>query len=48
MRVLLDTHVFHWYISADPQSPVAFREFTDRRRFRWQRILTRIPTKEHP
>src|ERR1700730_9132154 len=26
MRVLLDTHVFLWYISADPQLPVAFRD----------------------
>jgi PIN domain nuclease of toxin-antitoxin system len=26
MRLLLDTHVFLWYISADPQLPVAFRE----------------------
>jgi PIN domain nuclease of toxin-antitoxin system len=26
MRILLDTHVFLWYISADPQLPVAFRE----------------------
>ena len=26
MRTLLDTHVFLWYISADPQLPVAFRE----------------------
>jgi PIN domain nuclease of toxin-antitoxin system len=25
MRLLLDTHVFLWYISADPQLPVAFR-----------------------
>ena len=26
MRLLLDTHVFLWYITADPQLPVAFRE----------------------
>jgi PIN domain nuclease of toxin-antitoxin system len=26
MRTLLDTHVFLWYISADPQLPVAFRD----------------------
>jgi PIN domain nuclease of toxin-antitoxin system len=26
MRILLDTHVFLWYISADPQLPVAFRD----------------------
>jgi PIN domain nuclease of toxin-antitoxin system len=26
MRLLLDTHVFLWYISADPQLPVAFRD----------------------
>ncbi len=26
MRILLDTHVFLWYISADPQMPAAFRE----------------------
>jgi PIN domain nuclease of toxin-antitoxin system len=26
MKLLLDTHVFLWYISADPQLPVAFRE----------------------
>ncbi len=26
MRVLLDTHVFLWYISADPKLPVVFRE----------------------
>ena len=25
MRLLLDTHVFLWYISADPLLPVAFR-----------------------
>ena len=25
MRLLLDTHIFLWYISADPQLPVAFR-----------------------
>ena len=24
MRLLLDTHVFLWYISADPQLPAAF------------------------
>ena len=24
MRLLLDTHVFLWYISADPQLPVPF------------------------
>jgi PIN domain nuclease of toxin-antitoxin system len=26
MRLLLDTHVFLWYISADAQLPVAFRD----------------------
>lgn len=26
MRLLLETHVFLWYISADPQLPVAFRD----------------------
>ena len=26
MKILLDTHVFLWYISADPQLPVAFRD----------------------
>jgi PIN domain nuclease of toxin-antitoxin system len=26
VRLLLDTHVFLWYISADPQLPVAFRD----------------------
>jgi PIN domain nuclease of toxin-antitoxin system len=26
MRILLDTHVFLWYISADPQLPAAFRD----------------------
>jgi PIN domain nuclease of toxin-antitoxin system len=26
MRLLLDTHVFLWYISADPQLPVAFQD----------------------
>jgi PIN domain nuclease of toxin-antitoxin system len=26
MRLLLDTHVFLWYISADPKLPVAFRD----------------------
>ena len=25
MRILLDTHVFLWYISADPKLPSAFR-----------------------
>ena len=25
MRILLDTHVFLWYISADPKLPPAFR-----------------------
>jgi PIN domain nuclease of toxin-antitoxin system len=25
MRLLLDTHVFLWYISADPHLPAAFR-----------------------
>lgn len=25
MRILLDTHVFLWYISADPQLPAAYR-----------------------
>jgi PIN domain nuclease of toxin-antitoxin system len=28
MRILLDTHVFLWYISADPQLPVAYRDAT--------------------
>ncbi len=26
MRILLDTHVFLWYISADPKLPVPFRD----------------------
>lgn len=26
MRLLLDTHVFLWYISADPRLPIAFRD----------------------
>ena len=26
MRLLLDTHVFLWYIGADPQLPVVFRD----------------------
>src|SRR4051794_11060710 len=26
MRLLLDTHIFLWYLSADPQLPVAFRD----------------------
>jgi len=26
MRLLLDTHVFLWYINADPELPVAFRD----------------------
>jgi PIN domain nuclease of toxin-antitoxin system len=26
MKLLLDTHVFLWYISADPQLPVAVRD----------------------
>jgi PIN domain nuclease of toxin-antitoxin system len=26
MRLLLDTHIFLWYISADSQLPVAFRD----------------------
>ena len=26
MRLLLDTHVFLWYISADPRLPTAFRD----------------------
>lgn len=26
MRLLLDTHVFLWYILADPQLPLAFRD----------------------
>ena len=26
MRILLDTHVFLWYISADPDLPVFFRD----------------------
>lgn len=25
MRLLLDTHVFLWYISADPKLPATFR-----------------------
>lgn len=25
MRLLLDTHVFLWYITADPKLPAAFR-----------------------
>jgi PIN domain nuclease of toxin-antitoxin system len=25
MRLLLDTHVFLWYVTADPKLPVAFR-----------------------
>ena len=25
MRLILDTHVFLWYITADPKLPVAFR-----------------------
>ena len=25
MKLLLDTHIFLWYISADPQLPAAFR-----------------------
>lgn len=25
MRLLLDTHVFLWYISADPQLPAAYQ-----------------------
>lgn len=28
MRILLDTHVFLWYISADPQLPGAIRDAT--------------------
>src|SRR5438105_6180196 len=26
MKILLDTHVFLWYISADPQLPAVFRD----------------------
>src|SRR5947207_15548880 len=26
MKLLLDTHVFLWYISADPQLPFSFRD----------------------
>jgi PIN domain nuclease of toxin-antitoxin system len=26
MKVLRDTHVFLWYISADPQLPITFRD----------------------
>ncbi len=26
MRLLLDTHVFLWYIAADPRLPAAFRD----------------------
>lgn len=26
MRLLIDTHVFLWYVSADPLLPIAFRE----------------------
>ena len=26
MRLLLDTHIFLWYISADPRLPTAFRD----------------------
>jgi len=26
MKLLLDTHIFLWYISADPQLPIAFRD----------------------
>jgi|GEM_PF-6014203 len=26
MRLLLDTHVFLWYITADPKLPATFRE----------------------
>jgi PIN domain nuclease of toxin-antitoxin system len=26
MRLLLDTHIFLWYISADPQLPTLFRD----------------------
>jgi PIN domain nuclease of toxin-antitoxin system len=26
MRILLDTHVFLWYISADPRLPATFRD----------------------
>jgi PIN domain nuclease of toxin-antitoxin system len=26
MKLLLDTHIFLWYISADLQSPAAFRD----------------------
>jgi PIN domain nuclease of toxin-antitoxin system len=26
MRLLLDTHVFLWYVSADPKLPAAFRD----------------------
>jgi PIN domain nuclease of toxin-antitoxin system len=26
MRLLLDTHIFLWYVSADPRLPIAFRD----------------------
>lgn len=26
MKLLLDTHVFLWYISADPQLPIVYRD----------------------
>jgi PIN domain nuclease of toxin-antitoxin system len=26
MKLLLDTHIFLWYISADPQLPAAYRD----------------------
>jgi PIN domain nuclease of toxin-antitoxin system len=26
MKLLLDTHVFLWYISADPQLPITIRD----------------------
>ena len=28
MRLLLDTHVFLWYITADPKLPATFRAAT--------------------
>jgi PIN domain nuclease of toxin-antitoxin system len=26
MKILFDTHIFLWYISADPQLPLPFRD----------------------
>jgi PIN domain nuclease of toxin-antitoxin system len=28
MRLLLDTHIFLWYITADPKLPATFRTFS--------------------